>query len=97
MLLSLTLGWKVTARWTVGEQPTERNIQGAMAEFMRAISVQKTPMAVLSRAVAGVRGRTLMINLPGSPKGVRECFAVVRPVLAHAVGLLAGRAHEDAK
>src|SRR5438552_6026229 len=48
-----------------------------LAEFMRAISVQKTPMAVLSRAVAGVRGRTLIINLPGSPKGVRECLEAI--------------------
>src|SRR5262249_27440586 len=45
-----------------------------LAELMRSVSFQKTPMAALSRAVAGVRGRTLIINLPGSPKGVQECL-----------------------
>lgn len=59
-------------------------------EAMRAASLLKTPAAMTSRAVAGVRGRTLVINLPGSPKGVRECLAVVLPALAHAVGLLRG-------
>ncbi len=51
-------------------------------------SVKQTPLAMLSRAVAGVRGRTLIINFPGSPKAVKECFAVVQPVLSHAVKLL---------
>lgn len=51
-------------------------------------SLRQTPFAMLSRAVAGVRGQTLIINFPGSPKAVRECFGVVQPVLAHAVKLL---------
>jgi len=59
-------------------------------EAMRAASLLKTPAAMTSRAVAGVRGRTLIINLPGSPKGVRECLEVLLPALPHAVNLLRG-------
>lgn len=61
-----------------------------LAEAMRLHSLQKTPHAMLSRAVAGVRGRTLIINLPGSPKGVRENLDVILPVLPHALAKLAG-------
>jgi molybdenum cofactor synthesis domain-containing protein len=60
-----------------------------MAELMRAASFAKTPMAALSRAVVGVRARTLIINLPGSPKGVRECLEAVLPVIPHAIQQLA--------
>ncbi len=63
-----------------------------IAEAMRAVSVQKTPFGMLSRQVVGVRGRTLIINLPGSPKAVAECLEVVQPVLPHAVELLRGSA-----
>ena len=63
-----------------------------IAEAMRAASLQQTPLAMLSRAVAGVRGTTLIINLPGSPKAVRECLAVIAPVVRHAVELVAGEA-----
>ena len=62
-----------------------------IAEAMRAESLKKTPAAMTSRAVAGVRGRTLVVNLPGSPKGVRECLEVVLPALPHAVQLLRGQ------
>lgn len=61
-----------------------------LAEAMRAFGLTKTPMAMLSRGVTGVRGRTLIINLPGSPKGVREGIEVLLPVLSHALGQLTG-------
>jgi len=61
-----------------------------IAEAMRAMSVQKTPYGMLSRQVVGVRGGTLIINLPGSPKAVSECLEVIQPVLPHAVDLIRG-------
>ena len=63
-----------------------------LAEAMRAAGLAQTPLAMLSRAAAGVRGRTLIVNFPGSPKAVREGFAVVAPVLRHALELIAGAA-----
>lgn len=65
----------------------ERSAPG-LAERMRAESLRVTPHAMLSRAVAGIRGRTLIINLPGSPKAALENFRVIAPVLSHAVQLL---------
>ena len=59
-----------------------------IAEAMRAVSLQHTPFGMLSRGVAGIRGRTLIINLPGSPKAVKECLECILPVLPHAVNLL---------
>lgn len=67
----------------------ERQVPG-MAEAMRAASLLKTPNAMLSRALAGVRRRTLIINLPGSPKGVRENLEVVLPALPHGLAKLKG-------
>ena len=67
----------------------ERDVPG-LAETMRAESLKKTPHAMLSRAVAGIRGRTLIVNLPGSPKGALENLQTILPVLSHAVQLLTG-------
>lgn len=61
-----------------------------IAEAMRRETASKTPMAMLSRGIAGTRNTTLIINLPGSPKGVEECFDVLRPVLDHAIRVLSG-------
>jgi molybdenum cofactor synthesis domain-containing protein len=66
------------------------------AEAMRAESLKKTPMAVLSRAVAGIRKRSLIINLPGSPRAVRECMEVVSPALNHAIETLRGQSGDCA-
>ncbi|HAF15047.1 MAG TPA: molybdenum cofactor biosynthesis protein [Blastocatellia bacterium] len=67
----------------------EREAPG-LAEAMRIETLKQTPMAMISRGVCGIRSGTLIINLPGSPKGVRESFAVIAPVLNHAIALLAG-------
>jgi len=61
-----------------------------LAELMRAEGVRKTPMAALSRSLAGVRGRALVVNLPGSVTGATESLAAIVPVLGHAVRLLTG-------
>ena len=60
------------------------------AEAMRTKSLEKTPMAMLSRATAGVRGKCLIINLPGSPRAVRECLEVIMPAIPHAVEIIKG-------
>lgn len=67
----------------------EREAPG-LAEAMRLETFKKTPTAILSRGVCGIRGNTLIINLPGSPPAVRECFEVIKPVLQHAINLIAG-------
>jgi len=68
-----------------------------LPELMRAKGLEKTPRAALSRAVAGVRGRTLIINLPGSPRAVREGLEAVWPILPHALEILTGSGGECAR
>jgi molybdopterin adenylyltransferase len=78
------------ATTAVIERPTP-----GLAEAMRASSLRFTPHAMLSRAVTGIRGQTLIINLPGSPTGAVENLQVLLPVLPHAVELLAGSPHAE--
>lgn len=74
----------------------ERLVPG-IPEVMRAKSLEKTSRAMLSRAVSGIRGRSLIINLPGSPKGVKECLEVILPALGHGLEILKGEASECAR
>lgn len=74
----------------------EREAPG-LAEAMRMETLKHTPMAMISRGVCGIRSGALIINLPGSPKAVRESLAVIKPVLNHAIALLAGKPHNQAK
>ncbi len=67
----------------------EREVPG-LAEAMRLEGIKKTPHAMLSRATAGIRGRTLIVNLPGSPKAVREGLEVILPALPHGIEILKG-------
>lgn len=74
----------------------EKEIPG-MAEAMRRESMKSTPHAMISRAVAGIRGTSLIINLPGSPRGVQENLAVVLPALVHAIEKIKGDERECAQ
>lgn len=67
----------------------DREVPG-IPEAMRRETSVKTQTAILSRAVAGIRNRTLIINLPGSPKAIDECFAVIAPILPHAIRMVTG-------
>jgi molybdopterin adenylyltransferase len=91
-LVLTTGGTGVAARDVTPEATAsvlERQVPG-IAEALRADAARRTPHGLLSRGVAGVRGRALVVNLPGSPGGCRDGFAVLREAIPHAVRLLAG-------
>ena len=74
----------------------QRMVPG-IPEAMRAMSMQITPRAMLSRSAAGIRERTLIVNLPGSPKAARESLGFILPALGHGLDILAGVAGECAR
>ncbi len=97
-LIVTTGGTGVTPRDVTPEATRaviERELPG-MAEAMRAESLKKTPNAMISRAVCGIRKESLIINLPGSPRAVRENLAVVMPAICHAIEKIKGSTSECA-
>ena len=82
--------------WTpeATKEVIEREVPG-LTEVMRGKGLEKTPMAMLSRGVAGLRNKTLILNLPGNPKGVRESLEAVLPVLPHGIEVLKGEECRD--
>ncbi len=67
-----------------------------ISEAMRAVSIRKTPRGMLSRGISGILGKTLIINLPGSPKAVRECLEVILPAIPHAIETVRGEVQDCA-
>lgn len=97
--LVLTTGGTGLSPRDVTPEATRRIIQRdapGFAEAMRAASLAKTPHAMLSRAVSGMRGSTLIVNLPGSPRGARENLEVILPALPHGLDKLRGDGGECA-
>lgn len=98
--LVLTTGGTGLAKSDVTPEATkaviEKDVPG-ISEIIRTESFKKTPHALLSRAIAGIRGSSLIINLPGSPKGVRESLEVILEALPHGIAVLQGEATECGK
>ncbi len=72
----------------------EKEIPG-FGELVRQKSFEIAPTAILSRAIAGIRGKSLVINLPGSPKAVKECLDIILPLVPHALDMIKGKGHQD--
>ncbi len=91
--LVVTTGGTGPARRDVTPEATEEvcdKILDGFGEQMRAVSLEKVPTAILSRQIAGIRGRTLIVNLPGRPRAIRECLVAVFPAIPYCIDLIEG-------
>lgn len=91
--LIVTTGGTGPARRDVTPEATEEvcdKVLDGFGEQMRAVSLRKVPTAILSRQIAGVRGRTLIVNLPGRPRAIRECLVAVFPAIPYCIDLIEG-------
>ena len=91
--LVVTTGGTGPARRDLTPEATEAvcdKILDGFGEQMRAVSLQKVPTAILSRQIAGIRGKTLIVNLPGRPRAIRECLLAVFPAIPYCIDLLEG-------